>query len=294
MLNGADETWVLRRNEIEGELTLDKIAVLARNRFVFRELEKLLKEDDSLKDNYFVKKSKEILDLESDLMKIFDLGTRIISNPSNQLHFQQILNYLKISDTPQYKNEKGIDRLSQLKSFLPLDDIKIHADFNTLLKSWQLLSHNFKDMSKALELLEQYADTLIDENEKELVFNDVNEEYKNTWKKFMNETISSNINLSTFRQFLAMGNTNSRKQKGLTLATVHTSKGLGFDIVFLMGMVDGTFPDYRAKSDEQKREERNTAYVAVTRAKRWLFVTYPKTKMTPWGKKSQVPSIFIR
>ena len=69
---------------------------------------------------------------------------------------------------------------------------------------------------------------------------------------------------------------------------------VGFDVVFLMGMTEGTFPDYRAKTEKLLEEERNTAYVAITRAKRWLYITYPKMKMMPWGdSKNQTISRFI-
>lgn len=296
MLNETDDTLILRKDkkEIDGALTLDKIAVLARNKFVFNKLEALLKEDSQFKDNYFIKKSTDILDVESDLMKTFDLGIRIISNPSNQLHFQQISNYLKITHTPQYKTTEGIEKLKQLGHLLPSNDNKLHEDFDALLQSWQILSDNQQKMTNALSLMETYANTLTDDNEKEIVLSDILREYSNAWQKFTRSTTANNINLSAFRQFLAMGVTNSSKQKGLTLATVHTVKGLGFDIVFLMGMVEGTFPDYRAKTEKQLEEEKNTAYVAVTRAKRWLFVTYPKKKMMPWGDlKRPIPSRFI-
>lgn len=294
LLNGTDETLILKRDEIEGDLTLDKIAVIARNKFVFSKLESHLKEDDLFKNNYFVKKTTEILDVESDIMKIFDLGTRIISNPSNQLHFQQISNFLKIETPTQYKSINGIDKLSKLQSLLPQDDEKIKQDFNILLAAWNILSDNQSKMFDALNIIESYANNL-ETNERELVISDINEEYRNAWRKFLGNTTPNNINLSAFRQVIAMGVTNANKQKGLTLATVHTVKGLGFDVVFLMGMNEGTFPDYRAnKAEKLMQEERNTAYVAITRAKRWLYITYPDTKMMPWGDiKKQTPSRFI-
>jgi DNA helicase II / ATP-dependent DNA helicase PcrA len=292
MILGTDETVVLRgKLEIEGTLTLDRIAVLARNRFVFNKLDELLKEDDLFKNNYFIKKN-EILYLESDLMKIFDLGTRIISNPTDQIHFQQILNFLKISIDIDDKSKEGIEKLSKLESLLLQNDDKLNQDFQTLLRAWTILSNNQSKMYDALNLIENYANYLRIDEEKQMVLSDVRIEYRNAWTKFLDN--QNNINLSNFRQFLAMGVTNANKQKGLTLATVHTVKGLGFDVVFLMGMTQGTFPDYRANTDKLIQEERNTAYVAVTRAKRWLYVTYPNNKMMPWGDtKRQSPSRFI-
>ena len=81
----------------------------------------------------------------------------------------------------------------------------------------------------------------------------------------------------------------------MTLATVHTVKGLEFDIVFLIGMNQDVLPDYRAKDVKSKTEERNNAYVAITRAKRCIYVTYPKSRCMPWGSsKSQIISEFIK
>lgn len=293
MVAGTDETVLTKGDEIEGQLSLDKIAIVARNKFVFNKLENLLKNDSQFNNNYFIKKTTEILDVESDLMKIFDLGTRIISNPSNQIHFQQILNALRIVTPPQNKGANGFEKLSKLQSLLQQDDNKLKSDFILLLEAWKVLSNNQSKMFDALNIIECYANGL-EPNERELVISDINVEYRNAWKKFLANTTPNNINLSAFRQVLAMGISNANKQKGLTLATVHTVKGLGFDVVFLMGMNEGTFPDYRAKTQKLLEEEKNTAYVAVTRAKRWLYVTYPKFKMMPWGDtKHQVPSRFI-
>ncbi len=72
-------------------------------------------------------------------------------------------------------------------------------------------------------------------------------------------------------------------------------KGLEKDIVFLMGMCEGVFPDYRATSKKSLDEELNSAFVAVTRAKRWIYISYPMSRTMPWGgSKSQQISRFVR
>ena len=55
--------------------------------------------------------------------------------------------------------------------------------------------------------------------------------------------------------------------------TIHASKGLEFDNVFLIGAADGILPS--SKEDVDLDEERRLLYVAVTRAKRKLYVSYP-------------------
>ncbi|MBN3534555.1 ATP-dependent helicase [Mycoplasma procyoni] len=60
---------------------------------------------------------------------------------------------------------------------------------------------------------------------------------------------------------------------GITLMTAHSSKGLEFQNVFLVGMSEGIFPSRRSLEDKDIEEERRLAYVAVTRAKERLFIS---------------------
>jgi len=68
-----------------------------------------------------------------------------------------------------------------------------------------------------------------------------------------------------------------------------------FEVVFVIGLTEGTFPDYRALNNvEAMTQEKNNLYVAVTRAKRLCYLSYPKIKKMPWGDdKTQSPSRFI-
>ncbi len=62
----------------------------------------------------------------------------------------------------------------------------------------------------------------------------------------------------------------------LVLTTIHQAKGLEWDAVFVMGLLDGKFPHQRALDEEGGlEEERRLFYVATTRARRHLFLTYP-------------------
>ena len=62
----------------------------------------------------------------------------------------------------------------------------------------------------------------------------------------------------------------------LTLSTIHSAKGLEWRVVFVIWVVDGRFPSYfNIKDDQEVEEERRLLYVAVTRAKDHLFLTYP-------------------
>jgi DNA helicase-2/ATP-dependent DNA helicase PcrA len=78
------------------------------------------------------------------------------------------------------------------------------------------------------------------------------------------------------------------------LTTVHQSKGLEFDVVFVIGVADGMFPGRRSIEADDVEEERRLFYVAVTRAKNELYICYPKvaTRAGPGGMML-TPSRFI-
>ncbi|ADH85965.1 ATP-dependent helicase [Desulfurivibrio alkaliphilus] len=62
----------------------------------------------------------------------------------------------------------------------------------------------------------------------------------------------------------------------LVLSTIHSAKGLEWDSVFIIHLAEGKFPSGQAEDDEQYEEERRLFYVAATRAKRNLYLVYPR------------------
>lgn len=81
----------------------------------------------------------------------------------------------------------------------------------------------------------------------------------------------------------------------VSLMTVHTAKGLEFECCFLIGWEDGVFPNSRSVEESQTglEEERRLAYVAITRAKRRLSVSWARTR-SKWGQfEFNDPSPFI-
>jgi DNA helicase-2/ATP-dependent DNA helicase PcrA len=77
----------------------------------------------------------------------------------------------------------------------------------------------------------------------------------------------------------------------VTLASLHAAKGLEWDAVFLVGVVDGTLPITYARSAEQIEEERRLLYVGITRARELLGLTWA-TARSPGGRQRR-PSRFL-
>ena len=80
----------------------------------------------------------------------------------------------------------------------------------------------------------------------------------------------------------------------LNLMTLHSSKGLEFDYVFMIGMEEGLLPHSRSFMEEDDmEEERRLCYVGITRAKQKLFMTFAERRQTREGYTSQIPSRFL-
>jgi len=83
--------------------------------------------------------------------------------------------------------------------------------------------------------------------------------------------------------------TYSEADNRLPILTVHQSKGLEFDNVFIAGAVDGDFPSWFSARDGSVEEERRLFYVAMTRARQRLFVSYHRQ----WNDRQKQPSPFL-
>ena len=91
------------------------------------------------------------------------------------------------------------------------------------------------------------------------------------------------------------------EKNAVRLMTAHASKGLEFDIVFIAGLEDGLFPARRASrseaggphQNEDGEEERRLFYVALTRARKKMFLSYAETRTLFGNRQVNIPSKFI-
>ena len=95
----------------------------------------------------------------------------------------------------------------------------------------------------------------------------------------------------------ATGNRQAGKnENAVKLMTVHAAKGLEFDFVFITGLEEDLFPHQRmntAKNKEDGEEERRLFYVALTRARKKIFLTYANTRTIFGSNQANIPSQFI-
>ncbi len=79
---------------------------------------------------------------------------------------------------------------------------------------------------------------------------------------------------------------------GVTLASLHSAKGLEWQAVFLPGLTDGIVPIVYAQTDEAIEEERRLLYVGITRARERLYLSWALARV-PGGRRTRVPSRFL-
>ena len=86
-----------------------------------------------------------------------------------------------------------------------------------------------------------------------------------------------------------------KEREGVRLMTVHASKGLEFAYIFVTGLEEGLSPHERDEnlSEEEAEEERRLFYVAVTRAKKKLFLSYAQTRTIFGSRGVNIPSEFV-
>lgn len=272
-----------------GKITLQQCAIIARNKYVFSALEKQLTYQ---KVEYQLRvSSNNGLNSESGFFKAFDLGLRLLMNTKDTLHLSELIKLLGLSNTT-ISSFDGIRHN-------PMSDIYIGEQASTAINSaWDAipLGNATFQFSRVLDILGSYCKdehNFTDDNERLLIYKDY-ESWTERWKTYAKSTSIDDRSLPSMMRSIALGMSSITKEGGLTLTTVHMSKGLEFDLVFIMGLNEGVFPDYRAKNDAvQLDEERHNMFVSITRSKRLCYLSYPLEKDTPWGTRRQTPSQFV-
>ena len=269
VVNKIDELLKINEHsDIEGKITYEKIAVIARNKYIFKHLTNIFKKNEI---PFYFKRVPGAIKFESRAMKIFDMALRVKLNPQDSLHWYKLLKLCRIPNK--------IKNITEL--FNCLDNV-VEKEVLNIIEHLDCNGSNFKlYLTNFLQFIKKIND--LDDNDKSMILNDI-KELSSHWYEYAKRT--DRESLQQFKNSMALGKTNPITQKqGITLSTVHTMKGQEYDIVFLIGMDDETFPDYRAVRNGglEMDQEKNNTYVAITRAKRFLYITWPQQRLMPWG-----------
>ena len=238
---------------------------------------------------------------------------RVIQNPQDDISLKRIINVPrrgiglrtieKIEDRASLKQESiysvliDIDTNSEISTKARNSISEFVDNVIGTLRTMREVYPVSKLIEKVIESIDYYGyiDDIYKGDKEEA------EERKDNVKEFISvamefEQTSEEKDLETFLTGVALTSESSEEEEidKVSLMTIHTSKGLEFPVVFIVGMEDGLFPIARAvrsMSDSEIEEERRLCYVGITRAKEILYLTLTQ-KRTLYGKTN--PSIASR
>ncbi len=235
----------------------------------------------------------------------------VVNNPADDLRLKRIIN-----NPPRGLGPKTIDvaeRLAEAEEkplYAVIEDPGSYAalekpapklrQFTGLIAGMQALLESgipLPDFYDELVARSGYADMLIakptEENKTRL---ENIRELKSSIQTYMEN--AENPTLAGFLEEVALYTDIEEYHDGddaVVMMTMHSAKGLEFPNVFLVGMEDGLFPGTRAIGDpEEMEEERRLCYVAITRAKKELIVSYARQRMIYGRTSSSLPSRFLK
>ena len=294
IFEGYDEVYEARyvAEKIDELLVKNKpedIAILYRANFQSRVLEEALLERQIPYQVLGVKffDRREIKDLLSYIKASYNRESlsdikRIINIPTRGIGKVTLTKLLsgQFTDLPQTMQEK-IN-----KFYLLLDKIKEYSEKN---KPSETIKYVIQESGLEKELSHGPSDEQERlENMKELVT--LATKYDSLPEEEALDKLLEDAALSSDQDTLV-----HNKINGVRLMTVHASKGLEFRYVFITGLEQDLFPhtNMDSKTKEDKEEERRLFYVAVTRAKEKLFLTYAQLRTIFGMKQVTTPSEFI-
>ncbi len=273
--------------DVEGAITFERCAILGRNRYVFNCVETLLAQQGWP----CYKQLSTQHESESTLLQDFELCLRLLSNPGDRLHLEVLLNRWSI-DEHKLANGPTVECVALIKILEQkmLEDYQ-HAVLDAIRQmEYDGTTFHFR---RGLSRLEEYANRQQEEDERAMILQDI-AQWRKDWDLFVRSEAGGKHSLRVFLGQIALGVTQQPREDGLALLTVHSSKGLEFDVVVVMGMMEGVFPDYRATGQALEEEKRNL-FVATTRSKRLLCFSYAMRRVMPWGdSKPQAASRFLK
>jgi len=235
---------------------------------------------------------------------------RFVANPRDEVAFKRMVKLLPGIGNRSAENlwnawDKSLNARGEITSFSErLLAMSVSAKSK---KHWTQLAHTLDEIAPGgqsnppSEMITSVVEAIYDDYAKvnftnyELRREDLNQlaAFARQFKD-LNEFLSQLALISNVDAEAAPNQTGDKE--AVNLSTVHQAKGLEFHTVFVIWLTDGMFPSSRSMDDRKDlEEERRLFYVAITRAKDELYLTYPHMRLTGgYGDVFQRPSRFLK
>lgn len=233
---------------------------------------------------------------------------RIINNPLDSEAVIRVINFPRrgIGDKTVSVLEEYADReeLSVYDALFDLDELGLNARTKNQLTAFRELLKDLVIQGQTLQvqelvryviaatrMREAFADKT-DENFNKLANID---EFVNSIDEFARLNPTATLTDYLNQVTLSSDTDEMDESNYVTLATIHSVKGLEFKQVFLCGLEEGIMPTSRAHEEKDgMEEERRLMYVAITRAREKIYFTRSKTRFLYGSRSYTAPSIFLK
>ena len=302
--NGRDEATGVgdRIEKLKKKYSLNNISILVRAIFQTREFEERF-----LKIGLPYRIIGGIKFYERAEIKDCIAYLRIIHQAQDDLSFERIINVPKRSI--------GDSTIKQINEYAKKNELSLEVASKKLLENNKIKPKTKIGLTSFLNLIEKWRNdfnvkkfghikllqTILDEsgysqmlkNKKDLE----NENRLENIKELLN-AMKEFDNLESFLEHVALATSIDKNWEGqkVNLMTIHASKGLEFDVVFLPGWEEGLFPHQKSieeKGEKGLEEERRLAYVGITRAKKLVNISFSMNRFYQGDWIDSIASRFI-
>ena len=230
---------------------------------------------------------------------------RLTVNPKDNESLKRIINFPK-RGIGNVSIEK-IESLAKSNGVSMLDVVLGDYDLPKALKEkLESLKYVYTHLPDSKEGMYNFCEKLVKNAEIYGVYNKQDDEDNDrllnisqlmqSIKSFENQ--NPNSELSDYLESITLQNSieeTDDANNSVSVSTIHASKGLEFDYVYIMGAEEGLFPISRAVGlDDEIEEERRLMYVAITRARKKVFITNAKSRYLYHDRSYTMPSRFIK
>jgi DNA helicase II / ATP-dependent DNA helicase PcrA len=241
---------------------------------------------------------------------------RFLHNTRDEVSLFRVVNYPKrdigkntVMALTQNRITRGLSLFEMMEQADDIDELKARAKKS--VAAFVALVHEYREKIIERPYHEVFQDFfqrvgIKAEIEKTEKIDQIREMKVNNFLEFINtlyhysdrrERQNGSASLSDFLEYVSLfSDTDDLDQDSgkISLLTVHSAKGLEFDYVAIVGLTDGQFPNHRAVQEDSLEEERRLFYVALTRARKMLSLSMPRTRMQYGEWLYNEPSRFIQ
>jgi len=229
---------------------------------------------------------------------------RVIHQPKDSLAFERIVNVprrglgnVAMQTLHQYSRFQNVSLFESAVTLIETDEIKNAAKrgLQAVLQDfgrWQQQKATLTPAELAQVVLDESGYTNMLQQDKSI---EAPGRLENL-KEFIN-ALKEYESLDTFLEHVSLVIDNAKAahsaQDMVNIMTLHSAKGLEFDVVYLVGWEEGLFPNQRSLDEGNLEEERRLAYVGITRARHKAYICYAYNRCTHGTWQVGVPSRFI-